>query len=147
MTATPAAAGDHVGPLLLRLRHQRGQSQQRLADALCAAAGVNTVSRHEISRWERGERIPTPFWLGWLSEVLGVPVAQLELATARSRDQRASGVTVVGRPSATRDAAVVAAWPWRLIRACRVVDAAGRVTVRLSRPVPAEWVDGAAMGG
>lgn len=142
MTATPIAGGDYVGPLLIRARRQRGQSQRRLADALCAAAGRGTVSRHEISRWERGERIPTPFWLGWLSEVLGVPMAQLESATTRSRDQRATGVTVVESPS---DTIAITSWPWRLIRACRVVDEAGRVTLRLMRPPVAEWVDGAAM--
>jgi transcriptional regulator with XRE-family HTH domain len=142
MTVTPTAAGDYLGPLLIRARRQRGQSQRRLADALCATAGINTVSRHEISRWERGERIPTPFWPGWLSEVLGVPMEQLESATGRSRDQRATGVTVVALP---REAIAVSSWPWRLIRACRVVDEAGHVTVRLIRPTGAVWVDGAAM--
>ncbi len=142
MAATPTAAGDYVGPLLIRARRQRGQSQRRLADALCAAAGLHTVSRHEISRWERGERIPSPFWLGWLSEVLGLPMEQLESATGRSRDQRATGVTVITRPTET---VPVSSWPWRLIRARRVVDEAGHVTLRLIRPAVADWVEGAAM--
>lgn len=65
------------GAELARLRRRRGLSQQRLADLLCAAAGVSTVSRHEISRWERGQRQPAQAWLGWLALVLHVPSEQL----------------------------------------------------------------------
>lgn len=64
------------GAELARLRRRRGLSQQRLADLLCAAAGVSTVSRHEISRWERGQRIPGQPWLGWLSRVLETPLPE-----------------------------------------------------------------------
>ncbi|WP_433529209.1 helix-turn-helix domain-containing protein [Micromonospora sp. CA-263727] len=58
------------GPLLARLRRARGWSQSRLAAELCAAAGVPTLSRHEISRWERQRRRPGRFWRAWLTEVL-----------------------------------------------------------------------------
>ncbi|WP_327024815.1 helix-turn-helix domain-containing protein [Micromonospora sp. NBC_01739] len=61
------------GPPLTRLRLARGWSQSRLAAELCAAAGVPTLSRHEISRWERQRRTPGRFWHGWLAAVLGVP--------------------------------------------------------------------------
>ena len=62
------------GQELARLRRKRGLSQQRLAEKLCAAAGVTTVSRHEVSRWERGERLPARSWLGWLTQVLDAPL-------------------------------------------------------------------------
>ncbi|MEV6816815.1 helix-turn-helix domain-containing protein [Micromonospora sp. NPDC051296] len=61
------------GPLLTRLRLARGWSQSRLAAELCAAAGVPTLSRHEISRWERQVRRPGRFWRRWLAEVLATP--------------------------------------------------------------------------
>jgi hypothetical protein len=64
-----------LGPLVTRSRLARGWSQSRLAAELCAAAGVFTLSRHEISRWERGVRVPGRFWRGWLVRVLAVPGA------------------------------------------------------------------------
>jgi tetratricopeptide (TPR) repeat protein len=44
-----------------------------------------TVSRHEVSRWERRERIPGRFWLHWLAVVLDTPLETLEAAVAASR--------------------------------------------------------------
>lgn len=91
----PAAvrSGESLGPLLAQLRTQRGWSQLRLAQQLCAAAGVPTVSRTEVSRWEREERVPGPFWFGWLAAVLEVPPDLL--ASARPARRRGSG----GRPA------------------------------------------------
>ncbi|SBT44830.1 helix-turn-helix domain-containing protein [Micromonospora auratinigra] len=74
-----------LGPLLAELRSARGWSQQRVAGALCAASGVPTLTRHEISRWERQRRLPGDFWLGWLAVVLGVPGELLAEAAAHSR--------------------------------------------------------------
>ncbi|MBO4210087.1 helix-turn-helix domain-containing protein, partial [Micromonospora echinofusca] len=74
-----------LGPLLTGLRQARGWSQLRLAAELCAASGVPTVTRHEVSRWERQRRAPGDFWLGWLAAVLGVPVARLADARAGTR--------------------------------------------------------------
>jgi hypothetical protein len=45
MTAPPPS----FGPLLAHLRLRRGWSQLRLAEHLCAASCVPTVSRHEVS--------------------------------------------------------------------------------------------------
>ncbi|WP_433049580.1 hypothetical protein [Dactylosporangium sp. CS-033363] len=81
-------AGEIFGALLTRLRLARGRSQLRLAEALCAAAGVPTITRHEVSRWERGERVPSPSWLAWIAFVLEAPVEELEEAAARSRRGR-----------------------------------------------------------
>ncbi|MFI6822677.1 helix-turn-helix domain-containing protein [Micromonospora sp. NPDC050187] len=81
------------GPLLARLRLARGWSQAQLAARLCAAAGVATLSRHEVSRWERQARIPGEFWLGWLALVLEVPRERLSGAAVASRRADAYPVT------------------------------------------------------
>jgi transcriptional regulator with XRE-family HTH domain len=81
-------APETIGVLLARARIDRGVSQLRLAERLCAAAGVATLTRHEISRWERGERLPSGFWLGWLALVLELPLGQLEAAVAAARRRR-----------------------------------------------------------
>ncbi|GAA1744138.1 helix-turn-helix transcriptional regulator [Luedemannella helvata] len=77
-----------LGTLLVEARQRAGISQARLADRLCASAGVPTVTRHEISRWERGERVPSGFWLVWLALCLDVPVGPLERAAAAARRAR-----------------------------------------------------------
>lgn len=79
---------ESLGSLLARLRAEQGISQLRLAERLCAAAGQPTITRHEISRWEREERIPTDHWLRWLAEVLAVPLAELERASWLARRSR-----------------------------------------------------------
>jgi transcriptional regulator with XRE-family HTH domain len=76
---------DALGALLAEARQQRGLSQARLATRLCASAGVATITRHEISRWERGDRVPSGFWLAWLAEALDIPFARLERAAAQHR--------------------------------------------------------------
>ena len=92
--SAPDPGPEPIGAMLARMRLARGLSQPRLAELLCATAGVPTVTRHEVSRWERQERIPGAFWLGWLSLVLGVPRDRLEAAAA-SAHRRA---TVPGAP-------------------------------------------------
>src|SRR4051812_25039223 len=87
--AEPPAAAETFGALLTRLRLARGRSQLRLAEMLCAASGGPTITPPEISRWERGERIPGPPWLAWLALVLHVPPDDLERAAAGSRRARA----------------------------------------------------------
>jgi transcriptional regulator with XRE-family HTH domain len=77
-----------LGTMLTEARHERGLSQARLADHLCASAGTPTITRNEISRWERGERVPSGFWLGWLAMVLDLPVERLEQAAAATRRER-----------------------------------------------------------
>ncbi len=71
-----------LGRLIAETRRSRGYSQTRLAELLCAAAGADTVTRHEVSRWERGERLPGGQWLAWLAHVLDLPPALLA-TTAR----------------------------------------------------------------
>ena len=52
----------------------------RLASELCRAARYQTVTRECVSRWEHGKRLPGPFWLPYLAEVLQVPLQELERA-------------------------------------------------------------------
>ena len=97
-----AGRGETIGALLARVRAETGISQLRLASRLCAAAGQPTVTRHEVSRWEREERIPTSYWLDWLAVVLEVPVAELERAAAaakRLRNLRDGGIEPYTRAS------------------------------------------------
>lgn len=68
--------------LLAGLRRSRGLSQDRLAELLCQQSGMPTVSREEVSRWERGKRSPSAYWLPWLAQTLDVPRAVLEQAKA-----------------------------------------------------------------
>ncbi|MBG6064051.1 helix-turn-helix domain-containing protein [Micromonospora ureilytica] len=93
--ASPRPA--QLGPLLARYRLARGWSQQRAAAELCAAAGVPTLSRHEISRWERQRRVPGGFWLGWLAVVLDVPLVALAEAAAATRRAGSTRATGPGR--------------------------------------------------
>jgi transcriptional regulator with XRE-family HTH domain len=77
------------GRLLADRRRALGRSQQRVAEQLCAVSGAATVSRHEVSRWERGLRLPTPYWRAAIGRVLGVPLPVLDAAAARARRERA----------------------------------------------------------
>ncbi|MEV0328621.1 helix-turn-helix transcriptional regulator [Micromonospora echinospora] len=85
MIPPPPHGPELSGPLLARFRLARGWSQAQLAARLCAAAGVATLSRHEVSRWERQVRVPGEFWLDWLAVVLEVPRERLSGAAAASR--------------------------------------------------------------
>ncbi|MEV4822822.1 helix-turn-helix domain-containing protein [Micromonospora sp. NPDC049274] len=97
MTSPPPPTRTPLGPLLVRHRRARGWSQRRTAAELCAAAGVPTLSRHEVSRWERQRRVPGGFWLGWLAVVLDVPVVVLAEAAARTRRTRRTTAAGPGR--------------------------------------------------
>jgi transcriptional regulator with XRE-family HTH domain len=89
---------ESFGPLLTRVRLARGWSQLHVAALLCAASGVATVTRNELSRWERGERVPSRFWLGWLALVLEVSLDELTRAATRSRRRRPATGTPAGAP-------------------------------------------------
>ncbi|MEW2082861.1 helix-turn-helix transcriptional regulator [Streptomyces sp. NPDC005283] len=72
------------GAYLAGLRGHSGRSQPRLAAALCAASGTRSITRNEVSRWERGARVPDT-WLPFLAAVFGVPLRELEQAAAYAR--------------------------------------------------------------
>lgn len=68
-----------IGTLIAAERRRRGWSGDGLARRLNAAAGRSTVTRNEVSRWERGARTPK-FWLPFLAQVLNLDLAELERA-------------------------------------------------------------------
>ncbi|MFE7674919.1 helix-turn-helix domain-containing protein [Streptomyces albidoflavus] len=74
------------GVRLASLRKDAHLSQRALALRLCATAGITTLTRHEVSRWERGGRIPDA-WLPSLAQVLGVPLDSLERDAERARGE------------------------------------------------------------
>lgn len=76
------------GQRLAHLRRRRGLSQRRLAELLCSVSGVATVSRNEVSRWERGLRTPAGPWLAWLAQVLETPMAEIPVEASRIQRRR-----------------------------------------------------------
>ena len=70
------------GRYLARLRGARSQRAQ--AAVLCELAQTPTLTRNEISRWERGERIPDD-WLPYIARAHNVPLAVLERMAAYAR--------------------------------------------------------------
>ncbi|MFW6691595.1 helix-turn-helix domain-containing protein [Streptomyces sp. MAR4 CNX-425] len=74
------------GAYVARLRHAARLSQRQVAAQLCLAAGVSSVTRNEVSRWERGGRVPDA-WLAPLAQTLGVPLDELERKAAQARGE------------------------------------------------------------
>ncbi|MFJ4772651.1 helix-turn-helix domain-containing protein [Streptomyces uncialis] len=72
------------GAHLAERRRGLGLSQPQLAAQLCALSGITSVTRNEVSRWERGARIPDT-WLRYLARTLRLPLADLEQAAAYAR--------------------------------------------------------------
>ncbi|MGW8746552.1 helix-turn-helix domain-containing protein [Streptomyces sp. NPDC055794] len=72
------------GDYLAALRRGAGLSQNQLAARLCLASGTASVTRSEVSRWERGVRVPGA-WLPFLAQVLAVPHSELRQAAAYAR--------------------------------------------------------------
>ncbi|GLZ81944.1 hypothetical protein Afil01_67510 [Actinorhabdospora filicis] len=63
-------------------------SQYELAHKLVELSHNDAVNRHQVARWERGRRIPGPYWRRWLAVALGIPAAMMHRALGRSRRQR-----------------------------------------------------------
>ncbi|GAA3761746.1 helix-turn-helix domain-containing protein [Micromonospora maritima] len=112
MIPSPPSGPRLLGPLLAELRSARGWSQQRVAAELCAASGVPTLTRHEVSRWERQVRLPGDFWSAWLATVLGVPGELIDEAVARSRRLGVAPAAVDPAGSRARVALLTLAHRW-----------------------------------
>lgn len=117
-----------LGPMVRRLRQSRGWSQQRLADALNDASGVPTLTRGDVSRWERGRRTPR-HWLPFLAVVLAVPREELEAATVAGEEPAVPAVprTVADFLPPGDPLAPLATRSGRQIGASTVADLAARV--------------------
>jgi len=79
---------ESLGSLIARRRQELGKSQDRLADLMCAVSGRATVTKNEVSRYEREERIPTSESLRLLAQALDMSVDTLEHAAAIARTHR-----------------------------------------------------------
>jgi transcriptional regulator with XRE-family HTH domain len=77
-----------ISLLIRRTRTGRGMTQAALARQLANVSGNAAVTRDQITRWERGGRVPSPYWRRWLAVVLRVPSAQLDRAARCARAVR-----------------------------------------------------------
>lgn len=82
------AEQEPIWELVRRVRKLRGLTQYQLADLLAELSSNSSVSRDEVARWERGKRVPGPYWRRWLSLALDVPSEQLVAAVRYGRSQR-----------------------------------------------------------
>ncbi|MFG2117858.1 helix-turn-helix transcriptional regulator [Streptomyces sp. NPDC048710] len=86
-----------VGALLVRLRTERGWSQQRVADEYNALEGRAGKTGKEIGRYERETRIPVPYTRKYLAQVFGIDVSVLDQAVALSKGRRSGDGAAVAR--------------------------------------------------
>jgi transcriptional regulator with XRE-family HTH domain len=77
-----------LGPLIADRRRALGRSQREFADLLCGTSGRPTVTRTEISRYERETRIPTPASLADLALALRLPAVTLQWAAELAQYRR-----------------------------------------------------------
>jgi transcriptional regulator with XRE-family HTH domain len=82
-----------LGALIRDLRVARGWSQGGLAAKLCDTSGRPSLTREEISRWERGKIIPGPYWIGHLASTLEVSAG---LLTEEARIERVNRRAFIG---------------------------------------------------
>lgn len=82
------APHDPIGMLIELARERCGMTQYALAEELVSLSGNDSLSRTEVARWERGRRIPGPYWRRWLSVALDVPSDQLGAAARSARRRR-----------------------------------------------------------
>jgi transcriptional regulator with XRE-family HTH domain len=121
-----------IAPLLTRLRMGKGWSQLRLAEKLCDVSGSPTVSRHEVSRWERGERVPGSFWLEALAVALETPLEELEAAVGATRERiPGPGARPPGKP-----------WLWRPLVALDLLAALDHLRLDDLRDLAHAWLAG-----
>lgn len=79
-----------IGPIMVRMRAELGISQYGLAERLVEVSGNTSVTRAQVNRWERHKRIPTPYWRRHLAAVFGLPIQQMDKASALARKLRAA---------------------------------------------------------
>jgi len=82
------SAKEQISRLIRRRRNQRGLTQAGLASTLADLSGNPGVSRDQVARWERGGRVPSPYWRDWLGVALNLPRGQLDQAATRARAVR-----------------------------------------------------------
>jgi transcriptional regulator with XRE-family HTH domain len=80
--------GIPIGRLIRSVRRERGLTQYGLADELVSVSGNDSLGRDEVSRWERGKRVPGPYWQQWLSDVLEIAPDRLRSSARLARELR-----------------------------------------------------------
>jgi transcriptional regulator with XRE-family HTH domain len=81
-----------ITALIPQARREQGLTQRELADLLCEISQNDSITREEVSRWERGKRIPGPYWRAFLSAALDVPHAKVDKAAVVARETRRATV-------------------------------------------------------
>ncbi|MEU8571474.1 XRE family transcriptional regulator [Streptomyces pathocidini] len=77
-----------IGASLLRLRKERGWTQQKVADEYNALEGRAAMTGKEIGRYEREARIPVPYTRSHLAQVFVVEVGVLDRAVVSTKRRR-----------------------------------------------------------
>jgi transcriptional regulator with XRE-family HTH domain len=132
MSGTGTGKPERIGHLLARLRKGKGWSQLQLADKLCQVSGRVTLTRHEVSRWERGERVPGRFWLEALAMALETPLEELETAVCATRQRvPGPGARPPGMP-----------WLWRPLVAVDLAAALDHGRAHDLRDLAHAWLTG-----
>lgn len=80
-----------IGQMIRQARIILGYSQYAIADELVRASGNDSLTREQVARWERGKRIPGPYWRRWICMVLQLPVGDVEVAVRSARNARWRG--------------------------------------------------------
>ncbi|GAB3873874.1 hypothetical protein ACFQ1S_00445 [Kibdelosporangium lantanae] len=86
-----------MGRLLTQLREACGRSQAEQATLLSTLSG-QSITRHEVSRWEHEKRLLSKFWLPYTAVSFGVDVDVLQRAVAVSRRARRERQEVSRQP-------------------------------------------------
>jgi putative transcriptional regulator len=92
-------ADEPISVVIRRVRRCHGMTQAALADRLADLSGNPSVSRDQVTRWERGGRVPSPYWRHWLAIALDVPYVQLADAARMARAVRLLGAASDIEPS------------------------------------------------
>ncbi|HET6503148.1 MAG TPA: helix-turn-helix transcriptional regulator [Amycolatopsis sp.] len=95
---TTGGLPEPIGPLIRLARRERGLTQYQLADALAGVSGNDGIGRDEVSRWERGKRVPGPYWRHWLARVLDLSPDRLHDAAQTARALRSHSVRPLFSP-------------------------------------------------
>jgi len=79
-----------IGDLIAGIRRANGWSQGDLADELNRASGEVTLTRTEVSRWERGARVPQRHWARWIADVGGITLDRVQESRTAAKALRGS---------------------------------------------------------
>ncbi|MFF8913835.1 helix-turn-helix transcriptional regulator [Streptomyces sp. NPDC015032] len=82
---------DPFAELLLRLRKEANRTQEEQAAAINAVSGRDTMTRREVSRYEKFENVPTNHTLAHIAAACGVHFEELQQEAKAARTRRRKG--------------------------------------------------------